>query len=312
MTDRVDTARIVVVGAGGLGHALLIELSRQLTRNASIRVLDFDRVEGSNLNRQVCFTEMEIGKPKAEILVSTVTALYPNPHLQCWAEDIRLNSKNISELLFDATIVADASDSPEIKFLLNDFCVMAGIPLCHAAAAGARGQTLLVNPATGGGCLRCIFEAPEQGNQIADTCQQAGILGSFVAAIGFHQAQGIIEALNGSVAPTLTSFVANPLRISSIQVDPNPQCTIKCSGLEIRELDLRAKKCPETFLFTKLALEQIEEHEILEVQFADWQTAGQVQMSLREEVPTALVVSLASSDDPRLRIFSGAADMVAR
>lgn len=285
---------IVIVGAGGLGTAVGLSLAQFAPRPITVQILDFDRVELSNLNRQVCFFDTDIGRPKAELLAERLGQLYPNSKAKFTGIVKRLEESTATDLLAGSTLVVDATDSASTKLFLNDFCVSTKIPLCHGAAAGTLGQCMLVAPEKGTACIRCVFEDQDAPDPSTENCQAAGILGAFVGLVGQHQALLVCNALTGKYSDSLLYFTSRPLRVRTMTNRPNRNCPIKCSegsDKDIITYDFRSKRCPETFLYTKLAVESAEIGQKLEIQFANWETTQQVERSLAAEGFQGLQIS---------------------
>lgn len=215
--------RIVVVGAGGLGCAICSSLASTLDSGAEILICDPDVVELSNLNRQIFFCENSIGEPKASCLATTLSNLYPNPAMSWHSKHTLVNVDTADELLKNCSVVVDATDSPNTKFFLNQYCVEKQIPLAHGAAAGIHGQALIIHPKAKTACLRCLFE---EDLDTQNNCQQAGILGAFVGIVGMLQAEMVRKALRGEFPKLLYSFTMDPWRIKTIAAEPDPLCPV--------------------------------------------------------------------------------------
>ena len=185
---------LTVIGAGGLAHPLLLELLRLWPQGtlAKIWVIDQDKIEISNLHRQVAFTENDLGNEKSQTLVDKLREEYLSKNVELCSRSVRLNDENSDELLRGSHLVFDCCDHIPTKFLINDYCVGNSIPFCYAGAVEERGMCLAVpagleKPC----CLRCIFgkDAEELLRQQTETCQTSGILGPVVGLVGTLQAQ---------------------------------------------------------------------------------------------------------------------------
>jgi molybdopterin/thiamine biosynthesis adenylyltransferase len=181
----VSTA--VLLGLGGLGCPAALALF-EARPSVRLVLVDPDRVDRSNLSRQILFREADIGKLKAEV----AAARLPN----AVARATRFDAPTAASLLRGADVVLDGTDDPETRFFANDECVRRGIPLVHGAALGWTGQVLTILPS--GPCLRCLFEKPPRD---PDTCANAGVLAPLCGVVGARMAQAALEVLDGRAQP---------------------------------------------------------------------------------------------------------------
>ena len=177
-----DAARIVVVGAGGLGGPIARIAA---ATGAAVTIVDDDRVELSNLQRQIQFAMADLGANKAATLASQLGAT---------AVHARLTDANADALLRGTTVVVDATDSPGAKFLISDRAMALGIPYVIASAVGLTGNVMIGAPDAA--CYRCLFEAPPSSEE-APTCADAGVLGAVVGVVGAHAGAAVVELLEG-------------------------------------------------------------------------------------------------------------------
>jgi molybdopterin-synthase adenylyltransferase len=185
---RLGAARVVVVGAGGLGSPAILYLAAAGV--GRIAVVDDDAVALSNLQRQVLHGMAEIGRPKVESARAAVARL--NPHVAVEAHAVRLGPENAGALLAGADIVLDGCDSFATRAVVNAACVRAGVPLVSAAMSQWEGQISLYHPAEGGPCYACVFpEAPAAG--LAPSCAEAGIVGALPGVMGSMMALEAIK-----------------------------------------------------------------------------------------------------------------------
>lgn len=184
---KLCAARIVVVGAGGLGHPVASYLAGAGVGRISI--VDHDIVERSNLHRQVLFADTDIGQPKAELLAAACKQL--NPEIEVLAHNHRLDPDNVATLCADADVVIDAADSFAVTYILSDFCKAERLPLISASVLGFEGYV-------GGFCgdaapsVRAVFP---QLPQRALSCATAGVVGPAVGVLGSLQAQMAMSVL---------------------------------------------------------------------------------------------------------------------
>ncbi|HVY12505.1 MAG TPA: HesA/MoeB/ThiF family protein, partial [Alphaproteobacteria bacterium] len=179
-------SRILCIGAGGLGCAALPYLAAGGI--GKIGICDDDRVELSNLQRQVLFTTADAGKPKAALAAEKLRAL--NPDIQVQVHEERLSPENALRLFAEYDIILDGSDNFATKFLINDACVKLGKPWVYAAVLGFEGQVGVFQK-NHGPCYRCLYNRPPQ-NPVAN-CAEAGVLGAFVGMVGALQAVEVIK-----------------------------------------------------------------------------------------------------------------------
>ncbi|CAM9960898.1 unnamed protein product, partial [Ectocarpus sp. 4 AP-2014] len=162
----------LVIGAGGLASAVLPYLAGAGVGH--IKIIDFDKIETSNLHRQVLYREGQAGQSKAECAAATVRDI--NSSIRCTAIEEALTHDNAMGTLAGVDLVVDASDNPRTRYLVNDACVLSGTPLVSGSALGMEGQVSVFHH-HGGPCYRCVFPAPlaaEAGRR----CSDNGVLGT--------------------------------------------------------------------------------------------------------------------------------------
>jgi molybdopterin/thiamine biosynthesis adenylyltransferase len=178
----IEQRSFAVIGAGGLGCPALLGLRMAGAR--TVLVVDPDRVEASNLHRQVLYDLGDVGAPKAEVAAARLRAA----GLDARAEVRRLAPDQaeafVAALPSDA-IVLECSDAPALKFACNDACVRQRRALVLGASLGLRGHAIAVVP--GSACYRCVFETPPP-LELVPSCAAAGVLGTAVGSTGFLQA----------------------------------------------------------------------------------------------------------------------------
>lgn len=182
-------SRVLVVGAGGLGSAVLPYLAGAGV--GTIGIVDDDEVSLSNLQRQVLHTSDRVGMPKVDSARQTLSAL--NPELCIRTYPLRLTPENALSLIQEYDFVLDCVDRFETKFLLSDACVVAGIPFSHAGVVRFGGQVMTYVPEKGP-CLRCLLEEVPKDTPL---CSEVGVLGAVVGVIGALQATECIKYLTG-------------------------------------------------------------------------------------------------------------------
>ena len=195
---KLKAARVLVVGAGGLGAPALLYLSAAGV--GSLGIVDDDTVSLSNLQRQVIFTTDDIGKPKVERAASAVSAL--NPHVRVTKHHVRLAAANALDLIADYDIVADGSDNFATRYLVSDACYFAKKPLITAAVGTFDGSLTSIRAheksATGtpNPTYRCLFPVPPPAGTVP-ACAEAGILGALPGVLGSMMALEVIRETVG-------------------------------------------------------------------------------------------------------------------
>ena len=186
---RLKGAKVLVVGAGGLGSPVLLYLAAAGV--GVIGVIDHDVVEGSNLQRQVIHTDGRIGMPKVFSAEAAIRAL--NPFIEVRPYHRRLTEEIAVDLVRDYDLVLDGTDDFDTRHLVNRACVTAGVPLISGAITQWEGQLSLFDPAKGGPCYACVFPVkPAPG--LVPTCAEAGVAAPLPGVIGSMMA---LEAVKG-------------------------------------------------------------------------------------------------------------------
>ena len=229
---RLLNSRVLVVGAGGLGAPLLMYLAAAGV--GTLGVIDDDRVDLSNLQRQVIHTTSRIGEWKTESARGTIAAINPGVEVRCHTE--RFNHLNALNILADYDLVCDGSDNFQTRYLVNDACHLAAKPLVSAAMMRFDGQ-LTTFPADGP-CYRCLFpEAPPAG--LVPSCSEAGILGAIAGVMGTLQAAEAIKELldlGDRLTGTLLIYDALAASFHRVAYERDPGCALCGEAPEIVDL----------------------------------------------------------------------------
>ncbi len=188
---RLKAARVLLIGAGGLGSPLGLYLAAAGV--GTIGIVDDDRVSLSNLQRQILHGTKDVGREKTASARETLGAL--NPEVAVNATTSRLTEDNAAPLIEGYDFVLDASDNFSTKFLINDTCVRLQKPYAHAGVVGFKGQAFTYAP--GSLCYRCIFPEDPPAGMIQD-CRGSGTLGAVAGAIGSIQAAEAIKHILGT------------------------------------------------------------------------------------------------------------------
>jgi adenylyltransferase/sulfurtransferase len=189
---RLLSARVLVVGAGGLGSPLLLYLAAAGV--GTLGVADDDSVDLSNLQRQVIHGSGDLGRPKVASAAARIAEV--NPEVTVEAHQVRLTAANASELVSAYDLVADGSDNFATRFLLADACHLARRPLVAAALLRFEAQLTTSKAYAGGGlpCYRCIFPEPPPPGTVP-SCAEAGVFGALAGLAGSLQAVEVLKEL---------------------------------------------------------------------------------------------------------------------
>ena len=236
---RLTAARVLVVGAGGLGSPVILYLAA--AGIGTIGIVDFDHVALSNLQRQIAHRSADIGRAKTASAGDAARAI--NPHVKIEPHAVRLNAQNALDLIGRYDIVADGSDNFATRFLVNDACYLAGKTLVSAAVTEFDGQLATFKAHDRGGsypCYRCLFpEPPPPGT--APSCSETGVLGAAAGVMGTLQALEILKEILGigeSLAGKLLICEALTARFRNVKVKPDPACRLCGPNPTIRDLSL--------------------------------------------------------------------------
>lgn len=187
---RLAAARVLVVGAGGLGCAVLTSLAGAGV--GELTIVDADRVDASNLHRQPLYVTADIGRPKAEAAAARLAAYNPEVSLKPLAQ--RFDAALAAKLVAAADVVVDCTDNFAAKFLANDAAMRARVPAVLASIYQYEGQLQVVRADRGGSCLRCQWPEPTQDGLVGN-CAEAGVLGPVPAVLGQMQAMEVLKLL---------------------------------------------------------------------------------------------------------------------
>ncbi len=224
---RLKEARVLVVGAGGLGAPALLYLAGAGV--GRIGVIDDDRVDASNLQRQVIHRDEDQDVPKAFSAVRAMAAL--NPHLDLRPYNRRLTEAIAAELIGEHDLVLDGTDDWDTRALVNRAAVGAGVPLISGAISQWEGQVSLFDPARGTPCRACVFPAPPALGA-APGCAEGGVLGPLPGIVGSIMAAESVKHLTGAgetLAGRLLIYDALHADARVIRIRPRPDCAV-CGG----------------------------------------------------------------------------------
>lgn len=241
LTDqtRLKAARVLVVGAGGLGCSVLSALAGAGVGH--VRVVDHDRVSISNLHRQPLYSQNSVGEKKVAVAKKRLSAL--NPFINVEAFDSRIDTTNVGEFVLGQTLVVDCTDNIESKFALHDACFKYRVPLVSASIYQYEGQIRTFQPGGIHGCLRCVYEGVPDDSKLGN-CNDFGVLGSGVAAIGSIQANEAILFLTAGSNSTLKStFFIDLKSLTQMKVKnlSREQCECCSGNIELSQNDFEIR-----------------------------------------------------------------------
>jgi len=222
---KLSRARVLLVGAGGLGSPAALYLAAAGV--GTLGLVEFDRVDESNLQRQVLFGQSDLGRPKLEAAAARLAEV--NPHVALELHPERFDLGNALELVRAYDLVLDGSDNFPTRYLVNDACVLAGRPDVWGAVFRFEGQASIF-AAPGGPCYRCLFPEPPAPGSVP-SCAEAGVFGVLPGIIGSIQAAQAIQWLVGIGEPLvgrLLLFDALAMRFREVRLEKNSDCPI-CS-----------------------------------------------------------------------------------
>jgi adenylyltransferase/sulfurtransferase len=189
--EALRSKRVAIVGLGATGSVQAAWLARAGVGHLTL--IDRDFVELSNLQRQILYTEADLGRLKAEATAERLAASNSDIELKAVVAD--LTSGNARELLTGFDLICDGTDNFEARFLINDVAILTGTPWIYAGAIGGEGVIWPLNPPHTP-CLRCLIEEPPAGGDV-DTCDSAGVLGPTVGIVGSWAAMEALKILTG-------------------------------------------------------------------------------------------------------------------
>lgn len=227
---RLKAARVLVVGAGGLGAPALLYLAAAGV--GTLRLVDDDFVALSNLQRQVIHVTDRVGAPKTDSARAALADV--NPHVSVETHALRLDASNAGGLIAGCDAALDGSDNFATRRLVNAACARAGIPLVSAAIGQWEGQLAVYHPAAGGPCFECLFPAdPAAG--LAPSCAEAGVIGALAGVMGALQAVEAVKLIAGAGAPMIGKLLlydALAAEFRTLKAPPRADCPI-CAGARL-------------------------------------------------------------------------------
>jgi adenylyltransferase/sulfurtransferase len=222
---KIHAARVLVVGAGGLGSPIALYLAAAGV--GALGIVDDDRVNLSNLQRQILFKTGDVGALKTEAAARALFDLNANVKIE--PHPVRLTAQNAKELIDGYDIVADGSDNFDTRFLVNDTCLTLKKTLVFAAVSEFEGQLATFKPHDPSGkypCYRCLFPAPPPPGTVQN-CSQTGVLGAAAGVMGSLAALEVLKEITGmgdGLAGKLLIYEALSARFRAVSLSPDPAC----------------------------------------------------------------------------------------
>jgi molybdopterin/thiamine biosynthesis adenylyltransferase/rhodanese-related sulfurtransferase len=220
---RLKAARVLVVGAGGLGSPVALYLAAAGV--GTLGLVDFDAVDVTNLQRQLLYGTSDVGRSKLEAAAGRLSDL--NPGVRVVPHAARLSSENALDVLAGYDVVADGTDNFPARYLVNDACVLLGKPNVHASVYRFDGQAS-VFWASKGPCYRCLFEEPPPPD-LVPSCAEGGVLGVLPGLLGTIQATEVLKLLLDVGEPLVGRLLlvdALRMEFRTISTARNPACAI--------------------------------------------------------------------------------------
>ncbi|MEY3752442.1 MAG: hypothetical protein RIR75_289 [Actinomycetota bacterium] len=221
--ERIRNAKVLCIGAGGLGSPALIYLAAAGV--GTIGIVDFDTVDETNLHRQVLYGQSDIGKKKVDVAKSKIEER--NPLVEINVYPVRINPSNVFEIMADYDIVIDATDNFATRYLINDAAVLLKKPYVWGSVNRFDGQAA-VFWSTLGPCYRCLHPEPPAPGSV-QSCADAGVFGVLCASVASIQVNEVIKAITGIgelQIGKLMIYEALEAEHSKINIHKNPQCVI--------------------------------------------------------------------------------------
>jgi len=266
---RLKNARVLAIGAGGLGSPTLMYLAAAGV--GTLGVIDYDTVDESNLQRQIIHGQSDIGRSKAESARDSIHEI--NPLVKVVVHEERLENDNVFEIFGQYDLIVDGTDNFATRYLVNDACVLLGKPYVWGSIYRFDGQAS-VFWADNGPCYRCLYPEPPPPGMVP-SCAEGGVLGVLCASIGSIQATEAIKLLTGigdSLIGRLMIYDALEMSYRTVKIRKDPECPICGKNPTITELIDYETFCG---VVSDEALRAAEGSTIVPRELKDWIDAGE-------------------------------------
>jgi len=230
---KLNNAKVLVIGAGGLGCPTIIYLAAAGV--GKIGIVDMDFVDLSNLQRQILHTTKDIGKLKTKSAKEKINAL--NPEVEVVQHNEKITSENALDIIKDYDVIIDGCDNFPTRYLVNDACVFENKPLIHGAIFRFEGQATTIIP-NDGPCYRCLFPKPPPPGMVP-SCQEAGVLGVLPGIIGLVQATEAVKYIlniGKLLKGRLLLYDALNMEFREVKIQKDPNCPVCGKNPTIKEL----------------------------------------------------------------------------
>ena len=230
--EKLRQSSVLIVGAGGLGCPAALYLAAAGV--GKLGIIDREAVALSNLHRQILYGTEDVGRPKSETAKHRLSRL--NPDVEIMAVQGSVQPETALDVVRGYDVVLDGSDNVATRYLVNDACVLSGIPLVYGGVVGFRGQVLVIRPRQSA-CFRCVFPEPPGAGEVP-SCQDAGVLGAAAGLIGSLMAHEALKALLGigeGLVNRLLVFDGMMSRWREVQVRRDPACAVCGDAPTVRQ-----------------------------------------------------------------------------
>jgi sulfur-carrier protein adenylyltransferase/sulfurtransferase len=221
--QKLKAARVLCIGAGGLGSPLALYLAAAGV--GTLGIVDFDVVDFTNLQRQIIHSTSDVGRPKLQSAIESINGI--NPFVNVKPFETRLSSQNALELFSEFDIIADGTDNFPTRYLVNDACVLSGKPNVYASIFRFEGQASVFGTEQGP-CYRCLYpEPPPPG--LVPSCAEGGVLGVLPGLLGIIQATEVIKLILGKGEPLIGRLLlvdALGMKFRELKLRKNPDCPV--------------------------------------------------------------------------------------
>jgi adenylyltransferase/sulfurtransferase len=265
---KLKASSVLVVGAGGLGSPLAIYLAAAGV--GRIGLVDFDTVEISNLQRQILYTDEDLGHAKLDAAVQHLRGI--NPNLQFVKHSVRLSRENALEILQGYDVIADGSDNFATRYLVNDACVFLKKPNAYASILRFEGQAS-VFWAGHGPCYRCLFPDPPPPGMV-ESCAEGGVLGVLPGIIGAIQGMEVIKVLLSIGEPLIGRmllFDGLQMNMRTLKLRRDPQCPVcgddpkitelldydSICGMPVEEIEIEVSKAKSSSVHADISVDEL-------------------------------------------------------
>lgn len=232
--EKILQSKVLILGTGALGSPVALYLASAGV--GKLGIVDCDKVDLSNLQRQIIHNMDDIGKDKTASAVAKINKI--NPDVEVLTLQTRVNSKNIMQIIKDYDLVVDGTDNFPTRFLVNDACYFAKKPLIHGAILRFEGQVTTIISNENGPCYRCLYaEPPPEG--LVPNCSQAGIIGSVSGIVGSIQASEALKIILGkgnTLKGRLLAINVMEMKFSEVKMRKDPSCPLCGQNPTIKEL----------------------------------------------------------------------------